>query len=38
MKLDSVEARNHQYTIEEKLINLCDLMCRHSTKTVRNKI
>lgn len=26
--------KNHQYTIEEKIINLCDLMCKKEVMTV----
>ena len=29
--------KNHEYTIEEKIINLCDLMCKNIIYTIRSE-
>ena len=30
--------KNHQYTLEEKIINLCDLMCTSTVNTIDKRL
>ena len=30
--------KNHKYTVYEKIINLCDLMCKNSTLTLEKRL